>query len=65
MRAYDATRLYFDRAADRMDLSENMRRLLLTAKREVTVQIAVGGVQIARGVLSSARRVRSADCGPL
>ena len=41
MRAIDATRLYFDRAADRMDLSENMRQLLLTAKREVSVQIAV------------------------
>ncbi len=41
MRAIDATRLYFDRAADRMDMSENMRELLLTAKREVSVQIAV------------------------
>jgi len=41
MRAIDATRLYFDRAADRMDLSENMRRLLLTAKREISVQVAV------------------------
>ncbi len=41
MRAIDATRLYFDRAADRMDLSENMRQLLLAAKREVSVQIAV------------------------
>ncbi len=41
MRAIDATRLYFDRAADRMDLSQNMRQLLLTAKREVSVQIAV------------------------
>lgn len=41
MRAMDATRLYFDRAADRMDLSENMRQLLLTARREVTVEIAV------------------------
>ena len=41
MRAIDATRLYFDRAADRMDLSENMRQLLLTAKREVSVQIVI------------------------
>jgi glutamate dehydrogenase (NAD(P)+) len=41
MRAIDATRLYFDRAADRIDLSENMRQLLLTAKREISVQIAV------------------------
>jgi glutamate dehydrogenase (NAD(P)+) len=41
MRASDATRLYFDRAADTIDLSDNMRRMLITAKREVTVQIAV------------------------
>ncbi len=41
MRAIDATRLYFDRAADQMDLSENMRQLLLAAKREVSVQIAI------------------------
>jgi len=41
MRAIDATRLYFDRAADHMDMSESMRELLLTAKREVSVQIAV------------------------
>jgi glutamate dehydrogenase (NAD(P)+) len=41
MRAIDATRLYFDRAADRIDLSENMRQLLLAAKREVSVQIAI------------------------
>jgi len=41
MRAFEATRLYFDRAADRMDLSENMRKLLITPKREVSVQIAV------------------------
>ena len=41
MRAIEATRLYFDRAADRLDLSESMRQLLLAAKREVSVQIAV------------------------
>jgi glutamate dehydrogenase (NAD(P)+) len=41
MRAIDATRLYFDRAADHMDMTESMRELLLTAKREVSVQIAV------------------------
>ena len=40
-RSIDATRLYFDRAADRMDLSDNMRLMLLTAKREVSVQIVV------------------------
>lgn len=41
MKAFDATRHYFDRAADQMDLTDNMRRLLLIPKREVTVQIAV------------------------
>ena len=37
MRASEATRISFDRAADQLDLSESMRRLLLTAKREVQV----------------------------
>jgi len=41
MKATEATQIYFDKAADHLDLSENMRRLLLTAKREVSVQIAV------------------------
>ena len=37
----DAPRIYFQRAADQLDLSDAMRRLLLTAKREVQVQIPV------------------------
>jgi glutamate dehydrogenase (NAD(P)+) len=41
MKAFDATRHYFDRAADQMDLTDNMRRLLLIPKREIQVQIAV------------------------
>ena len=41
MRAFEASQLYFDRAADLMDLTDNMRRLLLIPKREVQVQIAV------------------------
>ncbi len=41
MRAFDATRLYFDRAADQMDLTDNMRRLLLIPRREVQVEIPV------------------------
>src|SRR3954470_2197828 len=41
MRAFDATRLYFDRAADQMDLSDNMRRLLLIPRREVQVEVPV------------------------
>jgi glutamate dehydrogenase (NAD(P)+) len=41
MRASEATQIYFDRAADQLDLSTDMRRLLLTAKREVQVQIPI------------------------
>ncbi|HUY33467.1 MAG TPA: Glu/Leu/Phe/Val dehydrogenase dimerization domain-containing protein [Pirellulales bacterium] len=41
MKAFDSTQLYFNRAADQMDLSENIRRLLLTPKREVQVQVAI------------------------
>ncbi len=50
MRAFDATQMYFDRAADHMDLSDNMRRLLLIPKREVQVQIAV---EMDRGELAT------------
>ena len=41
MKAFDSTQLYFNRAADQMDLSENIRKLLLTPKREVQVQVAI------------------------
>ena len=41
MRANEATQLFFNRAADRLDLTENMRLLLMTAKREVQVQVPV------------------------
>ena len=41
MKAFEATQLYFDRAAARLELSDNMRKLLLTPKREVQVQIPV------------------------
>jgi glutamate dehydrogenase (NAD(P)+) len=41
MKAYEATRLYFDRAANVLGLSDNMRELLLTPKREVQVHIPV------------------------
>jgi len=41
MRSFDATSFYFNRAADMMDLSDNIRRLLVTPKREVQVQVAV------------------------
>ncbi len=41
MKRFDATRMYFDRAADHLELSDNIRQLLLTPKREVQVQVAV------------------------
>jgi len=41
MRPSDATAIYFERAANALDLSAEMRRLLLTARREVQVQIPV------------------------
>lgn len=41
MKAFESTRLYFERAADLLKLPESLRKLLLTPKREVQVQIAV------------------------
>ena len=41
MKAFESARLYFERAADRLQLSESLRKLLITPKREVQVQIAV------------------------
>jgi len=41
MRPSDAIRSYFERAADLLDLAPSMRRLLLTAKREVQVRIPI------------------------
>jgi len=41
MKSFEAVEHYFNRAADQLELTENMRTLLLTAKREVRVQIAV------------------------
>jgi glutamate dehydrogenase (NAD(P)+) len=39
--AFDAAGQYFDEAATIMDLSSNMKRLLLTPEREVKVQVAM------------------------
>lgn len=41
MKAFDSTQLYFNRAADKIDLTDNMRRLLLIPKREIQVQVAI------------------------
>jgi glutamate dehydrogenase (NAD(P)+) len=40
MRASESTSLYFNQAADKLQMAEWMRKLLLTPKREVTVQVA-------------------------
>jgi len=41
MKAFESAQLYFNRAADHIDLTENMRRLLIVPKREVQVQVAI------------------------
>ncbi|XZE45491.1 Glu/Leu/Phe/Val family dehydrogenase [Pirellulaceae bacterium SH467] len=40
MRASESTNLYFQQAADHLKMPEWLRKLLLTPKREVTVQVA-------------------------
>jgi glutamate dehydrogenase (NAD(P)+) len=40
MRASESTTLYFNQAADRLQMPEWTRKLLITPKREVTVQVA-------------------------
>ena len=40
MRASESTNLYFNQAADQLELPDWTRRLLITPKREVTVQVA-------------------------
>lgn len=41
MKSFEATQYYFDKAADLLDLSPNIRTLLLTPKREVQVQVSI------------------------
>ncbi len=41
MKAFEAVQLYFDRAADHLGMPENIRKLLKTPKREVTVEVPV------------------------
>ena len=41
MKAFEATELYFTRAADHLQLDGSMRELLLTPKRQVQVQVPV------------------------
>ncbi|MEJ7640124.1 MAG: Glu/Leu/Phe/Val dehydrogenase dimerization domain-containing protein [Singulisphaera sp.] len=41
MQAFEATNSYFDQAAALMDLSDNMRTLMITADRELRVEVTV------------------------
>ena len=38
MKAFEAANLYFHRAADALDLADNVRTVLLTPEREVQVR---------------------------
>jgi glutamate dehydrogenase (NAD(P)+) len=41
MQAFEATNYYFDQAAQRLDLTENIRTLLITPDREVRVEVPI------------------------
>ncbi|MGV3484431.1 MAG: Glu/Leu/Phe/Val dehydrogenase dimerization domain-containing protein, partial [Planctomycetaceae bacterium] len=41
MKAFEATQYFFDSAADRLNLSEAVREILLMPKREVQVQVTI------------------------
>lgn len=41
MQAFEATQIYFDRAADKLDLAPEVREMLQMAKREVQVQVTI------------------------
>ena len=41
MQAFEATNLYFDQAARLLDLTENIRTLLVTPEREVRVEVVI------------------------
>jgi glutamate dehydrogenase (NAD(P)+) len=41
MQAFEATNFYFDQAASLMDLTDNIRRLMMTPDRELRVEVAI------------------------
>ena len=41
MQAFEATNLYFDQAAKLLDLTDNIRTLLITPDREVRVEVVI------------------------
>jgi glutamate dehydrogenase (NAD(P)+) len=65
MRSFEATKKYFNRAADHLELAESLRRYLLLAQREVQVQIPV---EMDNGTLHSFvgyRVQHNSDRGPM
>jgi glutamate dehydrogenase (NAD(P)+) len=41
MRSFEAVKMYFDRAADQLELANSLRTILVTPRREVQVQIPI------------------------
>ena len=41
MQAFEATNFYFDQAASLMDLTDNMRTLMITPDRELRVEVTI------------------------
>src|SRR3569623_685007 len=41
MQAFEATNFYFDQAASRLDLTGNMRTMMITPDRELRVEVAI------------------------
>ncbi|HEV3166553.1 MAG TPA: Glu/Leu/Phe/Val dehydrogenase dimerization domain-containing protein [Isosphaeraceae bacterium] len=41
MKAFEATNIYFDQAASLLDLTDNMRTLMITPDRELRVEVAI------------------------
>ena len=65
MRAFEATKQYFDRAADQLDLADSMRKYLVMPRRELQVQIPV---EMDNGMLQSLvgyRVQHNSDRGPM
>ncbi len=41
MKAFEATKFYFDQAADKLEINSNVRKLLLTPQREIQAQVCI------------------------
>ena len=65
MKANEAVQVFFDRAADILEMPENQRRLLTTAQREVTVEVPVEMDNGELDVLIGYRVQHSSARGPM